>query len=75
MPGHGIILYLCTLFQKGLLDLLYDLLGLPQPEWTDEFSVALEAVDPSHPRDAWKLQDGFISAEGKDVLPHLAKYR
>ncbi|KAJ9598512.1 hypothetical protein L9F63_010802, partial [Diploptera punctata] len=61
--------------RKGILDLLYDLLGLPQPEWTDEFSVALEAIDPSHPRDAWKLQDGFISAEGKDVLPHLAKYR
>jgi len=55
--------------------LLYELLGLPQPEWTDEFSVALEAVDPSHPRDAWKLQEGFVSAEGRDILPHLARFR
>jgi rapamycin-insensitive companion of mTOR len=61
--------------QKGILDLLYELLGLPQPEWTDEFSVALDAVDPSHPRDTWKLQEGFVSAEGRDILPHLARFR
>lgn len=35
------------LLQKAILDLLYELLGLPQPEWTDEISVALAAVDPS----------------------------
>lgn len=29
------------------MDLLYELVGLPQPEWTDEISVALDAVDPS----------------------------
>ncbi|XP_021912957.1 rapamycin-insensitive companion of mTOR isoform X2 [Zootermopsis nevadensis] len=70
------ILYLKQLeVRKGILDLLYELLGLPQPEWTDEFSVALEAVDPSHPRDTWKLQDGFISAEGRDILPHLSRFR
>ncbi|CAG2068296.1 unnamed protein product, partial [Timema podura] len=60
---------------KAILDLLYDLLGLPQPEWTDEFSVALEAVDPSHPQDIWRLSEGFVAAEGKAVLPHLAKFR
>lgn len=35
------------MFQKAILDLLYELVGLPQPEWTDEISVALGAVDPS----------------------------
>ncbi|XP_069677672.1 rapamycin-insensitive companion of mTOR isoform X2 [Periplaneta americana] len=70
------VLYLKQLeVRKGILDLLYELLGLPQPEWTDESSVALEAVDPSHPRDTWKLQDGFVSAEGRDILPHLARFR
>nr|CAD7403074.1 unnamed protein product [Timema cristinae] len=70
------VLYLKQLeVRKAILDLLYDLLGLPQPEWTDEFSVALEAVDPSHPQDIWRLSEGFVAAEGKAVLPHLAKFR
>lgn len=61
--------------QKAVLDLLYDLLGIPLPEWTDELSVALDAVDPSHPQDSWRLNEGFIAAEGRSVLPHLAKFR
>ncbi|XP_066994227.2 rapamycin-insensitive companion of mTOR [Anabrus simplex] len=70
------ILYVKQLeVRKAVLDLLYDLLGLPQPQWTDEFSVALEAVDPSYPRDAWKLSEGFVAAEGRAILPHLAKNR
>ncbi|GLH11487.1 Rapamycin-insensitive companion of mTOR [Gryllus bimaculatus] len=70
------ILYVRQLeVRKAVLDLLYELLGLPQPEWTDEFSVALEAVDPSHPRDAWRLSEGFVAAEGRSILPHLAKCR
>ncbi|XP_063227632.1 rapamycin-insensitive companion of mTOR [Bacillus rossius redtenbacheri] len=60
--------------RKGILDLLYDLLCLPQPEWTDEYSVALDAVDPSRPRDSWRLSEGFVAAEGRDVLPNLAKF-
>lgn len=38
---------MCVILQKAILDLLYELVGLPQPEWTDEISVALDAVDPS----------------------------
>lgn len=60
--------------RKAILDLLYELLGLPQPEWTDELSVALSAVDPSEPQISWRLNEGFVVAEGQSVLPHLAKY-
>lgn len=68
------ILYVQQLeVRKAVLDLLYELLGLPLPEWTDEFSVALQAVDPSHPRDSWRLSEGFVAAEGRSILPHLAK--
>lgn len=59
--------------QKAVLDLLYELLGMPQPEWTDEFVVALNAVDPSHQQDSWSLNEGFVAAEGRSILPHLAK--
>lgn len=70
------ILYLKQLeIRKAVLDLLYDLLGIPLPEWTDELSVALDAVDPSHPQDSWRLNEGFVAAEGRSVLSHLAKYR
>lgn len=58
-----------------MLDLLYELLCLAQPEWSDEISVALEAVDPSHTQDSFRLAEGFVAAEGKAVLPHLSKCR
>ncbi|XP_046984569.1 rapamycin-insensitive companion of mTOR isoform X2 [Schistocerca americana] len=61
--------------RKAVLELLYDLIDLPHPEWTDEFSVALEAVDPARPQSGWKLSEGFVAAEGRAVLPHLSKVR
>ncbi|KAF9798869.1 hypothetical protein SFRURICE_020433 [Spodoptera frugiperda] len=57
--------------RKAILDLLYELVGLPQPEWTDEISVALDAVDPSDFQDSWRLNEGFVAAEGVAILPHL----
>ncbi|XP_058831401.1 rapamycin-insensitive companion of mTOR [Topomyia yanbarensis] len=67
------ILYLNQLeVRKAVLDLLYELLGLPQPGWTDEYSVALSAVDPSEYQDSWRLNEGFVAAEGTAVLPSLA---
>lgn len=74
---HAIVqvLYLDQLeVRKAVLDLLYELLGLPQPEWTDEYGVALNAVDPSDPQDCWRLGEGFIVAECRAVMPHLAKH-
>ncbi|XP_056646449.1 rapamycin-insensitive companion of mTOR [Diorhabda sublineata] len=68
------VLYLQQLeVRKSVLDLLYELLGLSQPEWSDELSVALSAVDPCEPQASWRLSEGFVVAEGRSVLPHLAK--
>ncbi|XP_055526616.1 rapamycin-insensitive companion of mTOR [Wyeomyia smithii] len=67
------ILYLNQLeVRKAVLDLLYELLGLPQPVWTDEYSVALSVVDPAEFQDSWRLNEGFVAAEGTAVLPSLA---
>ncbi|KAL0840448.1 hypothetical protein ABMA28_015699 [Loxostege sticticalis] len=71
---HALVaaLYLPRLeVRKAILDLLYELVGLPQPEWTDEISVALDAVDPSDFQDSWRLNEGFVAAEGTAILPHL----
>lgn len=51
---------------------MYELLWLPQPVWTDEYSVALAVVDPADYQDAWRLTEGFVAMEGRSVLPSLA---
>lgn len=67
------VLYLNQLeVRKAILDLMYELLGLPQPAWTDEYSVALAAVDPADYQDSWRLAEGFVAMEARSVLPSLA---
>ncbi|XP_043502898.1 rapamycin-insensitive companion of mTOR isoform X2 [Polistes fuscatus] len=67
------ILYVEQLEVRGaVLELLYELLDLPLPTWTDEPDVALAAVDPGRTRDSWKLSEGFVAAEGKFILPSLS---
>ncbi|KZC10250.1 Rapamycin-insensitive companion of mTOR, partial [Dufourea novaeangliae] len=67
------ILYVEQLEVRGaVLELLYELLDLPLPTWTDEPDVALAAVDPSRTRDSWKLSEGFVAVEGKYILPSLS---
>lgn len=69
------ILYVEQLEVRGaVLELLYELLDLPLPTWTDEPDVALAAVDPSRARDSWKLSEGFVAAEGKFILPSLSSH-
>ncbi|XP_030382024.1 rapamycin-insensitive companion of mTOR [Scaptodrosophila lebanonensis] len=58
--------------RKAILDLLYQLLSLPQPAWTDDYALALQAVDPSDFQDSWLLTNGFVAAEGRSILPSLA---
>jgi hypothetical protein len=45
------------------------------PDWTDEFEVAMKTADPSAVRESWKLTDGFVASEGRDILPHLSRSR
>lgn len=47
-------------------------MGLPQPVWTDEYSVAISAIDPADYQDSWRLSEGFIAMEGRCILPSLA---
>uniref|UniRef100_A0A1I8NQG9 Rapamycin-insensitive companion of mTOR n=1 Tax=Stomoxys calcitrans TaxID=35570 RepID=A0A1I8NQG9_STOCA len=61
-----------TEIRKAILELLFELLGLPQPTWTKEYAVALQAVDPSDFQDNWLLCNGFVAAEGRSILPSLA---
>ncbi|XP_065337651.1 rapamycin-insensitive companion of mTOR isoform X2 [Cloeon dipterum] len=61
--------------RKNVLDLFSELLGVPEISWTDEASVALSDVDPSKMQDAWKLADGFVALEGKEILPNLSVFR
>ena len=35
----------------------------------------MRTADPSEPKDSWKLSDGFVASEGRDILPHLSKSR
>ncbi|XP_016844354.1 rapamycin-insensitive companion of mTOR [Nasonia vitripennis] len=69
------ILYVEQLEVRGaVLELLYELLGLPLPTWTDEPDVALAAVDPSRFQNSWKLSEGFVAAEGRTILPSLSSH-
>ena len=61
--------------RRTILDLLYQSLSLQVPDWTDEFEVAMRTADPSAVKETWKLTEGFVAAEGRDLLPHLAKSR
>ncbi|XP_026472076.1 rapamycin-insensitive companion of mTOR-like [Ctenocephalides felis] len=66
------ILYLNQLeVRRAVLDLLYELVGLPQPVWTDEYSVAVAALDPTDFQDQWRLNEGFVVAECRSILPTL----
>ncbi|XP_028898249.2 rapamycin-insensitive companion of mTOR isoform X2 [Zeugodacus cucurbitae] len=58
--------------RKAILDLLYELLNVPQPPWTDDYTIALQTVDPSDFQDAWLLSNGFVAMEGRFILPSLA---
>ena len=59
------------------MDLLCQALSVPVLEEDDccDVSTAAKAVAPNRFRDHWKLADGFVVAEGNDILPHLAKSR
>lgn len=35
--------------------------------------MALAAIDPAEPQTSWRLNEGFVAAEGRSVLPHLSK--
>ncbi|XP_038143189.1 rapamycin-insensitive companion of mTOR-like isoform X1 [Cyprinodon tularosa] len=61
--------------RKGLLEVLYEIFRLPVPIVTEDFTEALQSVDPARFQDTWRLSDGFVAAEAKVILPHRARSR
>ncbi|GIX98311.1 rapamycin-insensitive companion of mTOR [Caerostris darwini] len=61
--------------RKNILDLLYKIFDLSIPEWTDDFTAALSSSDPSSQKVSWQLYEGYIVAEGLDILPYSSKDR
>ncbi|KAK7081586.1 hypothetical protein SK128_008472, partial [Halocaridina rubra] len=62
---------------KAIIELLYELFRIPMGEWTSDFDEALaEHLSFSTcDTDLWRLHEGFVAAEARVVLPHIAKYR
>ncbi|MEQ2283365.1 hypothetical protein AMECASPLE_010495, partial [Ameca splendens] len=61
--------------RKCLLEVLYEIFRLPVPIVTEDFTEALQSVDPARFQDTWRLSDGFVAAEAKVILPHRARSR
>ncbi len=62
------------ILQKAVLELLFDLMNIPQPDWTDDENAVLESVH-SRFQESFKLNEGFLVSEGKQTLPSLSKTR
>ncbi len=54
--------------------MFYELLNIRAPAQPN-FMEALKVADPSTFKDSWKLADGFVAAEGLDILPHISRSR
>nr|XP_053655508.1 LOW QUALITY PROTEIN: rapamycin-insensitive companion of mTOR-like [Cherax quadricarinatus] len=63
--------------RKAIIELLYELFRVPLGEWTGDYEDALsEHVSVSaSDTDMWRLHEGFVAAESRAVLPHIAKFR
>ncbi|XP_068727211.1 rapamycin-insensitive companion of mTOR-like isoform X1 [Montipora capricornis] len=61
--------------RKGIMEVLFEIFQFKEPEWTDDFHLALLSVDPCQMQDSWKLSEGFVAEEGKALLPHRATGR
>uniref|UniRef100_A0A8C9W4R7 RPTOR independent companion of MTOR, complex 2b n=1 Tax=Scleropages formosus TaxID=113540 RepID=A0A8C9W4R7_SCLFO len=61
--------------EKRLVELIYDIFWLPIPVMTDNFTEALQSVDPSRYQDSWRLSDGFVASEAMMILPQRVKSR
>lgn len=75
MVVYSFLLLIFMIFQKAILELLCELLSIPQPEWTDDENIALESIQFSQHRESFKLSEGFLVSEGKLVMPNFSKTR
>ncbi|PAA55442.1 hypothetical protein BOX15_Mlig003764g1 [Macrostomum lignano] len=60
--------------RSALVDFFFDLFLVPKPAaGVTEFNEAIRCLDPSD--DAWDLTDGFVAAEGSDLLDYRCPTR
>ncbi|BFY99539.1 hypothetical protein BsWGS_02579 [Bradybaena similaris] len=70
------ILYLPYVeIRKYILEVISDLFRLNLPVWTEDFATAFSSVDPCEMKDSWKLTEGFVAEEGREILPHISQTR
>lgn len=60
-----------------MIELLYEMFRIPLGEWTGDFEVALASYGSASASDSdlWRLHEGFVAAEARAILPHIAKFR
>ncbi|XP_064476967.1 rapamycin-insensitive companion of mTOR-like [Ornithodoros turicata] len=61
--------------RNNILAVFYDAFCLTIPETTSDFDEAVRSSDRSAMQESWQLYQGFVAAEGKDLLPPVAKHR
>ncbi|KAK3871710.1 hypothetical protein Pcinc_023156 [Petrolisthes cinctipes] len=63
--------------RKIVIELLYEIFRIPLGEWTGDFEDALASYGSASASDSdlWRLHEGFVAAEARAILPHIAKYR
>ncbi|XP_022661378.1 rapamycin-insensitive companion of mTOR-like isoform X2 [Varroa destructor] len=60
--------------QRSVMDLFFDLFCLQTPEWTTDFRIALLAADDKTGlQRGWLLYEGFVAAEGADLIPPISR--
>ncbi|XP_076812453.1 rapamycin-insensitive companion of mTOR-like isoform X2 [Clavelina lepadiformis] len=55
--------------RRGILAVLCELFYFNELIWEDNFEKALNAAAPGHFKDNWRIAEGFVVAEAKEVLP------
>ncbi|XP_065214421.1 rapamycin-insensitive companion of mTOR isoform X2 [Planococcus citri] len=61
--------------RKAVIELLFELMNIPQPEWTDDEVIALDSVEHSRAQESFRLSEGYLVDEGRSILPSLSKNR
>ncbi|XP_064086614.1 rapamycin-insensitive companion of mTOR-like [Macrobrachium nipponense] len=63
--------------RRAIIELLYELFRVPLGEWTASYEDILSShmCITTCDTDLWRLHEGFVAAEARILLPHIAKCR
>ena len=57
------------------MELLYDLINIPQPDKIDDDRPVTDVIDAFVFRESFKISEGFVISEAEHCLPSLTKNR